>query len=395
MRKKQLLLTLMLLLASLTGVYAGNGSLSISNIKNVVPGYSGSFDIVLTGSDVMYAAYQYDLTLPDGLTYTGYSDGPMISSHVTMASVQGTQIRRFTSAANPTAAFTAMNGVLATIYFSVSSTYDPAQSNVTFTNIHFSDASAHDYAPSSETPSVPLSGGVTLDETSTMVSGDLTGVSVTVNRALKADVWNTVCLPFALSADMVTETFGNDVEVAELSEVNYTQTEIDGDYEVTAIDVIFSPVTTMTAHHPYIVKVTSDMSTFTVNNVNVEPLNGSPEYNVGTETKPKKFIGNYNETFTIPDGGLFLSNNQFKYSTGSSKLRGFRAYFNFDKKLYNYKGASARAVNFIVDDGTTGVNDVRCKMSDIRGVVFNLQGQRVARPVKGLYIQNGKKVIVK
>ena len=45
--------------------------------------------------------------------------------------------------------------------------------------------------------------------------------------------------------------------------------------------------------------------------------------------------------------------------------------------------------------GTTGVNEVRCKMADVRGDVYNLAGQRVANPTKGLYIVNGKKVVLK
>ena len=47
------------------------------------------------------------------------------------------------------------------------------------------------------------------------------------------------------------------------------------------------------------------------------------------------------------------------------------------------------------DDNTTGVADVRSKMADVRGGYYNLSGQRVDQPQKGLYIVNGKKVIVK
>ena len=43
----------------------------------------------------------------------------------------------------------------------------------------------------------------------------------------------------------------------------------------------------------------------------------------------------------------------------------------------------------------TGIGDVRGKMSNVRGDVFNLQGQRVIAPAKGLYIVNGKKQIIK
>ena len=43
----------------------------------------------------------------------------------------------------------------------------------------------------------------------------------------------------------------------------------------------------------------------------------------------------------------------------------------------------------------TGIANVRSKMEDVRGDYFNLNGQRIAQPTKGLYIVNGKKVIVK
>ena len=46
-------------------------------------------------------------------------------------------------------------------------------------------------------------------------------------------------------------------------------------------------------------------------------------------------------------------------------------------------------------DETTSVADVRSKMSDIRGDYYDLQGRKVAEPTKGMYIVNGKKVIVK
>ena len=42
-----------------------------------------------------------------------------------------------------------------------------------------------------------------------------------------------------------------------------------------------------------------------------------------------------------------------------------------------------------------GIVDVRSKIADVRGGYYNLSGQRVDQPQKGLYIVNGKKVIVK
>ena len=52
------------------------------------------------------------------------------------------------------------------------------------------------------------------------------------------------------------------------------------------------------------------------------------------------------------------------------------------------------ALNFDEEE-TTGVNDVRSKVADVRGEVYNLNGQRVDKPAKGLYIMNGRKVVIK
>ncbi len=57
--------------------------------------------------------------------------------------------------------------------------------------------------------------------------------------------------------------------------------------------------------------------------------------------------------------------------------------------------AGARDFIGFADDDVTGVNVVKGQMEDERSEYFNLAGQRVAQPTKGLYIVNGKKVILK
>lgn len=57
--------------------------------------------------------------------------------------------------------------------------------------------------------------------------------------------------------------------------------------------------------------------------------------------------------------------------------------------------AAARGLEISFDDEVTGLNEVRGKKEEVRSDYFNLAGQRVAQPTKGLYIVNGKKVIVK
>ena len=57
--------------------------------------------------------------------------------------------------------------------------------------------------------------------------------------------------------------------------------------------------------------------------------------------------------------------------------------------------AEGRLLFYFGEGETTGVNEVRSKMSDVRGDYFNLAGQRVTKPTKGLYVVNGKKIFIK
>lgn len=59
------------------------------------------------------------------------------------------------------------------------------------------------------------------------------------------------------------------------------------------------------------------------------------------------------------------------------------------------KNGGARELVCVFDDGeTTGINNVE-RMAIENDCYYNLAGQRVAQPTKGLYIVNGKKVIIK
>lgn len=54
----------------------------------------------------------------------------------------------------------------------------------------------------------------------------------------------------------------------------------------------------------------------------------------------------------------------------------------------------ARPLTIEFGDKETGINSVKASVAE-GSEIYNLQGQRVAQPTKGLYIMNGKKVIIK
>jgi hypothetical protein len=106
------------------------------------------------------------------------------------------------------------------------------------------------------------------------------------------------------------------------------------------------------------------------------------------------FYGTYEAETVVPANSLFLNGNKFYYSTGKTKMKAFRAYLTLPVVLADVSNASSRiALSF---EETTDVKEL--KSSRIEGLksYYNLKGQRVEAPVKkGLYIRDGKKVVIK
>ena len=177
-------------------------------------------------------------------------------------------------------------------------------------------------------------------------------------------------LPFAMDATQMTTAFGSDVKVAELTS---------GD----AATLNFTTRTAMEANKPYAIKVASDFTTATISGATI--ADATPTQAVGDW----QFIGTY-ASGNIPQDSYYFNDNKLKKATSTaSTIKPFRAYLTYTGT------SSAPSVTFNVDGETTGIADVRSKMEDGRGEYYNLNGQRIDTPAKGLYIVNGKKVAIK
>ena len=62
-------------------------------------------------------------------------------------------------------------------------------------------------------------------------------------------------------------------------------------------------------------------------------------------------------------------------------------------KAYLSVPASSPAKFFGLDGEATGINSVKTAKAD--GAYYTLEGVKTTKPVKGLYIHNGKKIVVK
>jgi len=200
---------------------------------------------------------------------------------------------------------------------------------------------------------------------------DIDNVNVTVIKSMTANVWNTFVVPF----DMATIPTGWTVN---------EPTGFDGS------TLTFGNASYIKAGKPYIVKPTAAVTSFSATGVTLKK-DLAPK-TVGDVT----MAGTYEQIDAIDYASqtsyvIGLKNgvsSLYKVNSAVS-LKPFRAYFTIPGG-----GAAARiALNF--DDETTGINEVRGKMEDVRGVYYDMLGRRVVQPTKGLYIKDGKKVMIK
>jgi len=100
-----------------------------------------------------------------------------------------------------------------------------------------------------------------------------------------------------------------------------------------------------------------------------------------------EMVGTYTNIAAVPTDDYVLSGTNLYKVNSAVSLKPFRAYFTIPGN------AGARiALNF--GDETTGIDEIaNGKSSDSK--YFDLQGRSVNHPTKGLYIKDGKKVMIK
>ncbi len=232
-----------------------------------------------------------------------------------------------------------------------------------------------------------------LDEASTSLPTDEVNANVLVRRTLKANEWSTIVLPFEMSATQWKGVFGEDARLMEFT--GYEVVE-DGD-DIVKIYINFSEVASgspFEANHPYVIKVSSPISEFAVDGVDIE-VEEEPVVATVKRTRRQwsELIGTYVTNTEVPEKTLFLSGNKFWYSKGLTKMMGMRAYFDFFDVLTVIDGASVKAV-MDYNDEATAIVDLKARTADnvysVDGVFYGNNVELDLLP-KGTYIINGKK----
>lgn len=225
-------------------------------------------------------------------------------------------------------------------------------------------------------PSLSLADSKLMDHNNTNVNITIKG------RTLHGGVWNTLCLPFNVSEEEMKTAIGGDYELQE-------HTATDGDV------MKFTASSSKQVKHgvPYIIKPTVDSPELKFSNVTISYKEGGKDQTVSFDNNAHQFKANINHVDLATDGtNLFLGrdNKLFIATTSNYSHDGTRCYFIVEKPA----AAKAR-VSIEGDPSTTTISQIRGAVIAAPDAIYNLAGQRISRPVKGVYIKGGKKYIVK
>ncbi len=230
--------------------------------------------------------------------------------------------------------------------------------------------------------SMKLATNVEINEANNYDPTKLSGSAkqVTFKRTL-VEGWNGLVLPFDMTVDDAKTTF-NASAVKDFTGVDY-------DAEKGA-NLKFSDATEIKAGKPFMIKATAGTE-YTINNV---ILKTDDLQIIEQSASEAKYImtGTYEKQTGLKDFVLIQGSKYYEFKgeqTASAKP--FRAYF----KNQSTGVAASKGISFDFGEETDGITQVENSQSNVNNNVYNLQGQKVNKAQRGVYIVNGKKVVIK
>ena len=235
-------------------------------------------------------------------------------------------------------------------------------------------------------------------------------VTLTGRTLYKDGGWNTLCLPFSMTAEQVTAQLAP-TELMELDTDAGSYDHITGfDAENGTLYLNFKDATSIEAGKPYLIKwasgddITSPVfSEITINSglTNVASTDGTLAF---TGTYSPHAYTEENKSILYLGGGNTLYYPQPADAEHPITIGSCRAYFCLSGiEAGTPAGIKEFVLNFDGSDDATSMYDEQCTMydgsltpslSEGEGAIYNLAGQRLSKMQRGINIVNGKKILV-
>ena len=202
--------------------------------------------------------------------------------------------------------------------------------------------------------------------------------------------WEALYLPFAIDYDAIKADF----DLAEIDGVVQNDDNNDGTPDITVLSIMGFKGQTTTPNKPYLIRAKkAGKQTIVFDDVTVYPTAEASIDCSSTSTK-YEFTGSYKSLsstalknrYIVQDGELVK---------GASKLSPCRWYMTATSRNGAPLNLPSKIRIMPVEDVITGVKTLSDSPVKGESIIYNLVGQRLAKPQKGIIIQNGKKVLIK
>ena len=232
-----------------------------------------------------------------------------------------------------------------------------------------------------------------------VAKNEVANVTTTLTKTFSNTGWNAFFVPFdfKLTAEMLT-----DFEFAKLYAAIAVNNAPVVNFKTVAANENIS------AYSPYLIKAkTVGSHSLNVGAVTYKGNAGEPQYTASID-EIYTFYPAMENTYTAAEYGYYLDSeaNSFVYNKNAGAyVPPLRYYMTIqDKKTNNYivptSGGASKVKFCVIGEGeTTGITDIVDDAANASGKVYNLQGVLVGNTTeglpKGVYIKNGRKIIVK
>ena len=254
---------------------------------------------------------------------------------------------------------------------------------------------------------IPQKTQVTTVETLNIIDGELpeylvlreTEVgTVTYTRNLPNQEWNALFLPFEIPMSELEE----DYEVAYFNDMHSYDRNRDGEIDELEMEIILIDEGTLHANHPYFIRATSDDAKdleLVLNDVTICETENAQLTCSSVYTK-FDLNGSYAKKSAAELEGCYAISTEGVWAplADGTALNPFRFYLEITQLAGSPVKVSSHALKSIRirlngQGDTTDIQEVPTTTTD--AAVYDLSGRRVVNPGKGVYIVNGKKVMMK
>lgn len=237
-----------------------------------------------------------------------------------------------------------------------------------------------DFAAKTVEATINIAAAPVIDETAenSFTTGTL---PVAVLNYTPKNGWNSIGVPFQLTNDILTTIFGEGWKAYELT--GYSNNEIS-----------FSQTTNFVAGYPYIIyaEAAPQEASFKLENLNISSATEKEDVRGGLafrSTFAPIAPGQLTEWWGVTNQG------RIQPAGSGASLKALRGYFYMNAEAPETNLSEARIVYINLDGTVTAISSVKAQLK-ADGNTYDLSGRKLTGNLKqGVYIQNGKKIVIK